>query len=125
PERKVSTHRGNEMGLVDLLIISLRTLAKNKLRSGLTVLGVVIGIASVTTMVSIGQGASQLVRNEFQNFGSNVIVVLPAEGRSGGARSGTVMTLTEADAYAIAAECPAVRAVSPFVGTSGQVIGGN
>ena len=59
-------------------IISLRTLAKNKLRSGLTVLGVVIGIAAVTTMVSIGQGASQLVRNEFQNLGSNVIVVLPA-----------------------------------------------
>src|SRR5438552_11093148 len=113
------------MDLFDLLFISLRTLAKNKLRSGLTVLGVVIGIAAVITMVSIGQGASQLVRNEFQNLGSNVIVVLPASGRSGAARSGTVTTLTAADAQAIAAECPAVRAVSPFVGTSGQVIGGN
>jgi putative ABC transport system permease protein len=113
------------MDLFDLLVISLRTLGKNKLRSGLTVLGVVIGIAAVTTMVSIGQGASQLVRNEFQNLGSNIIVVLPASGQSGSARSGKVTTLTEADAHAIAAECPAVRAASPFIGTSGQVIGGN
>jgi putative ABC transport system permease protein len=111
--------------LIDLLMISLRTLAKNKLRSGLTVLGVVIGIASVTTMVSIGQGASQLVNNEFQSIGSNVIVVFPGSGEREGASQGPVTTLTEADAQAIAAECPAVKAVSPFIITSGQVIGGN
>src|SRR5947209_15213875 len=109
------------MDLVDLLFISLRTLAKNKLRSGLTVLGVVIGIAAVTTMVSIGQGASQLVRNEFQNLGSNVIIVLPARSQSGGARSGTVTTLTEADADAIADQCPAVLAVASFIRASGHV----
>ncbi len=113
------------MDLFDLLMISLRTLGKNKLRSGLTVLGVVIGIAAVTTMVSIGQGAGQLVQNEFQNLGSNVILVLPSSGQSGGVRQGTVTTLTAADAQAIADECPAVLAVSPFVGASGQVIGGN
>jgi putative ABC transport system permease protein len=111
--------------LFDLLMISLRTLAKNKLRSGLTVLGVVIGIAAVTTMVSIGQGAGQLAQNEFQNLGSNVIVVTPAYGQSSGVRQGTVPTLTAADAQAVADECPAVLAVSPLVGTSGQVIGGN
>jgi putative ABC transport system permease protein len=112
--------------LFDLLMISLRTLGKNKLRSGLTVLGVVIGIAAVTTMVSIGQGAGQLVQNEFQNLGSNVIIVLPSSGQSGGVRQGTVATLTAADAQAIAEECPAVLAVSPFVGAGGgQVIGGN
>jgi putative ABC transport system permease protein len=113
------------VNLIDLIAISLRTLGKNKLRSGLTVLGVVIGIAAVTTMVSIGQGASQLVANEFQNLGSNVIIVLPGSSQSGGVRSGTVTTLTEADAFAIAAECPSVLAVSPFISTSGQVIGGN
>jgi putative ABC transport system permease protein len=111
--------------LFDLFVISLRTLAKNKLRSGLTVLGVVIGIAAVTTMVSLGQSATRLVQDQFQNIGSNVIVVLPASSQTGGLRSGAVMTLTEADAHAIPAECPSVLAVSPFIGTSGQVIGGN
>src|SRR6516162_4490942 len=113
------------MHLIDLLLISLRTLGKNKLRSGLTILGVVIGIAAVTTMVSLGQSGSQLILDQFQTLGSNVIIVLPASGQSGGVRSGTVTTLTEADAHAIAAECPSVLAVSPFIGTTGQVIGGN
>jgi putative ABC transport system permease protein len=105
--------------------MSMRMLAKNKLRSGLTVLGVVIGIAAVTAMVSIGQGAGQLVHNEFQNLGANVIVVTPVYGQSGGVHQGTVATLTAADAQAVADECLAVRAVSPLVGTNGQVIGGN
>jgi putative ABC transport system permease protein len=111
--------------LLDLLLISLRTLAKNKLRSGLTVLGVVIGIAAVTTMVSLGNGASRLIQDQFQNLGSNVIVVLPASSQTGGLRSGAVATLTEDDSKAIATECPSVLATSPFIGTSGQVIGGN
>jgi putative ABC transport system permease protein len=113
------------MDLLDLIAISLRTLAKNKLRSGLTILGVVIGIAAVTTMVSLGQSAAQLVQEQFQTLGSNVIVVLPASSQTGGLRTGTVTTLTEADCHAIATECPSVLAVSPFIGTSGQVIGGN
>jgi putative ABC transport system permease protein len=113
------------MNLLDLMVISLRTLGKNKLRSGLTILGVVIGIAAVTTMVSLGLSGSQLVQDQFQTLGSNVIIVLPASSQSGGVRSGTVTTLTEADAHAIAAECHSVLAVSPFIGTSGQVIGGN
>src|SRR5271163_1601833 len=113
------------MNFFDLLAISLRTLGKNKLRSGLTILGVVIGIAAVTTMVSLGQSASLLIQEQFQNLGSNVIVVLPASSQTGGLRTGTVTTLTEADTRAIAAECPSVLAASPFIGTSGQVIGGN
>ena len=72
------------MTLFDLVILALRTLAKNKLRSGLTVLGVVIGIAAVTTMVSIGQGATELIQNQFRNFGSNVIIVLPGSRDNGG-----------------------------------------
>jgi putative ABC transport system permease protein len=113
------------MNLLDLMLISLRTLAKNKLRSGLTILGVVIGIAAVMTMVSIGQGASELVRVQFKSLGSNVILVLPASRDSGGVRQGLYMTLTEADTKAIAAECPSVAAVSPAIQTNGQVIGGN
>jgi putative ABC transport system permease protein len=113
------------MDLLDLVIISLRTLAKNKLRSGLTVLGIVIGIAAVTTMVSLGQSGSALVQAQFQNLGSNVIIVIPASSQTGGVRSGTVTTLTEGDSDAIVAECPSVLAASPFIGASGQVVGGN
>ena len=113
------------MNLLDLMLISLRTLAKNKLRSGLTILGVVIGIAAVMTMVSIGQGAGELVRVQFKSLGSNVILVLPASRENGGVRQGTFMTLTEGDTRAIATECPSVAAVSPLIPTSGQVIGGN
>src|SRR6266436_1695570 len=113
------------MNLIDLMLISLRTLGKNKLRSGLTILGVVIGIAAVMTMVSIGQGASELVRNQFKSLGSNVIVVLPASRENGGVRQGLYMTLTEADIKAIATECPSVAAISPAIPTNGQVIGGN
>jgi putative ABC transport system permease protein len=113
------------MRLIDLIYISLRTLAKNKLRSGLTVLGVVIGIASVTTMVSIGQGAGELVMTQFQTLGSSVLIVIPGSGQSGGVRQGVLPTLTPADATAIATDCPAVLAVSPLVGAAGQVIGGN
>src|SRR5438128_2668621 len=104
------------MDLVDLFVISLRTLSKNKLRSGLTILGVVIGIAAVTTMVSLGQSAGQLIQDQFQTLGSNVIVVIPARDQSGGVRQGNVTTLTEADAFAIAEECPSVAAVSPYMG---------
>jgi putative ABC transport system permease protein len=113
------------MHLIDLVLISLRTLSKNKLRSGLTILGVVIGIAAVTTMVSLGQSGSQLIQDQFANLGSHVLMVLPGSGQNGGIRTGVVVTLTEADAKAVAEECPSVQAVSPMIGCTGQVIGGN
>jgi putative ABC transport system permease protein len=113
------------MNAFDILRIAVRALQKNKLRAGLTVLGVVIGIAAVTTMVSIGESASALVTSQFQSLGSNVIVVFPGSGQSGGVRSGQLPSLTPEDAAAIASECPAVKAVSESVGASGQVIGGN
>jgi putative ABC transport system permease protein len=113
------------MELIDLILISLRTLNKNKMRSGLTVLGVVIGIAAVTTMVSIGQGAGELVRTQFRTLGSNIIAVIPGSSQSGGVRQGTRMTLTDGDAAAIPRECASVLAATPFMPTSGQVIGGN
>lgn len=113
------------MRLIDLVILALRTLAKNKMRSGLTILGVVIGIASVTTMVSLGQGGSELIQMQFRNLGSNVIIVLPGSSQRESARQGTVPSLTPGDSDAIGTECPSVKAASPLVFTSGQVIGGN
>ena len=113
------------MKIIDLLVISLRTLSKNKLRSGLTVLGIVMGIGAVTTMVSIGHGAEHIVRNLFRSFGSNVVVVIPANSQSGGIRQGSVVTLKESDSVAISEECPAVLAATPLIATSGQITFGN
>ncbi len=113
------------MGNFTILSIALRALMKNKMRAGLTVLGVVIGIAAVTTMVSIGQSASALVQGELESFGTNVIVIQPAERRRGGVRTGRVSTLTSKDATAVAADCPSILATTPLVGTSGQVVFGN
>jgi putative ABC transport system permease protein len=106
------------------LRIALRALAKNKMRAGLTVLGVVIGIAAVTTMVSVGQSASMLVQSQFANLGTNVIIVQPAVRRRSGVMQLQV-TLTARDSDAIAQDCPSILASSPLVGTSAQVIFGS
>jgi putative ABC transport system permease protein len=104
--------------------IALRALAKNKLRAGLTVLGVVIGIAAVTTMVSLGQSASALVQSQFEALGTNVIIVLPEVRRRSGVMQSEV-TLKSRDSDAIAKDCPSVLASSPIVGTTAQVIYGS
>lgn len=110
------------MSILDTLRIAMRALGKNKMRAGLTVLGVVIGIAAVTTMVSIGQSAGALVQSQFELLGTNVIVVLPGSRRSGGVRQSGLPTITADDAEAIGPECPSVLAASPLVGTGGQAI---
>ena len=107
------------------LRIALRALAKNKMRAGLTVLGVVIGIAAVTTMVSLGQSASDLVQNQFASLGTNVIMVFPGSRDRGGVRQSNTPTLTARDSDAIAKECSAVQAASPIVGAQGQIIYGS
>jgi len=105
--------------------VAIRALTRHKLRAGLTVLGVVIGIAAVTTMVSVGQSAGRLVQGEFETLGTNVIIVFPSSQRRGGVRSERIVALTADDADAIAQECPSVMAVSPIVGSSGQIVYGN
>ena len=115
------------MDLLLTLRVAMRALRKNKLRAGLTVLGVVIGIAAVTAMVSIGQSAGSLVQGELQNLGTNVIIVFSGSRRGGGVRQGmgSMPTLTAKDAEAIATECKSVAAASAIVGAGGQVIYGN
>jgi len=108
----------------DVLRVALRALRKNKLRAGLTMLGVMIGIAAVTAMVSLGESAGSLVQGQLQGLGTNVLIVLPGARRSAGVRSGTVATLTADDADAIVEHCPAVLAASPMVHASGQIIYG-
>ena len=113
------------MSLVDTIRIALRALLKNKMRAVLTIIGVVIGIAAVTTIVSIGQGASELVSGEFEALGTNVVLVLPGQTRRGGVRRSGAPSLTAADSDSIGVDCPSVLASSPIVGTGGQIIYGN
>ena len=115
------------MGLLLTLYTAVRALGKNKLRAGLTMLGVIIGIAAVTAMVSLGQSASGLVQRELEGIGTNVVLVFPGSRREGAARRGTgsTPTLTAQDSDAILRECRSVAAASPVVLASGQVIYGN
>ncbi len=113
------------MTIWDTFRVAIRALQKNKMRAALTVLGVVIGIAAVTTMVSIGQSASALVQNQFMALGTNVIVVFPESQQRGGVRQSLTVTLTAADSREIASQCDAVLASTPLVGAQGQLIYGN
>lgn len=106
------------------LQIAFRALLKNRLRAALTVLGVVIGIAAVTTLVSVGQSAAEMIRGQFSAIGTNVIVVIPGTGERGGVRMGPLPSLSQDDVEAIAAECPSVMASTPLVAAAGQVIHG-
>lgn len=105
--------------------IALRALAKNKMRAGLTVLGVVIGIAAVTAMVSVGMSASKLVQGEFENLGTNVIVVIPGNEQSKGGVRRQIQSLTPSDSFALAKECPSVLATTPMVFAAAPAVYGN
>ncbi|MDM4017908.1 ABC transporter permease [Roseiconus lacunae] len=113
------------MSFFDTVRTALRALRKNKMRAILTIIGVVIGIAAVTTIVSIGQGANRLVQGELQSLGTNVIFVTPGQTNEGGVQQNDAPTLTAADVDSIASQCPSVRAASPMIFTGGQVIFGN
>src|SRR5438132_1338240 len=96
------------------LVAALRALHRNQMRSALTLLGIVIGMAAVITMVSIGQGANAAVEQQIQSLGPNLLVVMPGATTASGVRSGWggESTLTIDDANAIAKESSAVQRVS-------------
>ena len=104
--------------------VALMALARNKMRSFLTALGIIIGVGAVIAMVSIGQGAKADVEKRFEDMGTNLLTIRPGSmsyrGRHGGGGSRT--TLTEADAEAIVESCDAVEYLSPNVNTRKQVI---
>ncbi|MGH7381387.1 MAG: ABC transporter permease [Candidatus Methylomirabilales bacterium] len=107
--------------------IALRALRVNKLRSGLTMLGIIIGVSAVIAMMAVGAGARERIAEQIRSIGSNVIIILSGSTTSGGIRlgSGSVLTLTEDDATAIAREVPAVEAAAPTMRGTGQVVFGN
>jgi putative ABC transport system permease protein len=104
--------------------ISLRALARNKIRALLTALGIIIGIAAVIAMVAVGQGASVMMKTQIASMGSNLVMVFPGSIRTGGFHggAGSQQTLTADDGEAIAREAPQVVAVSPLVRSGAQCI---
>ena len=107
--------------------IALRALRVNKLRSLLTMLGIIIGVGAVIATVAIGSGAEQRIADQIKSIGSNMMIVLPGSTTSGGLRLGfgSTMTLSEDDARAIALEVPEVQAVAPSMRGTAQVVFGN
>ena len=107
--------------------IALRALRVNKMRSALTMLGIIIGVSAVIAMMAVGAGARERIAAQIRSIGSNVIIILSGSTTSGGIRvgSGSVLTLTEDDATAIGREVPAVEAAGPTMRGTGQVVFGN
>ena len=106
---------------------ALRALRRNKMRSGLTTLGIVIGVAAVIAMVSIGRGANVAVEQQIASLGTNLLMVIPGATTSGGARSGWggVSTLTVRDGEAIRSDVPAAEDVTWFKRAIAQVVYGD
>ncbi len=115
------------MNFTSTFRLALRALARNKMRSALTMLGIIIGVGAVIAVVSIGQGAQYMVQQGIQAMGTNVVFIAAGSGRPGGIRVGYggVKTLTIDDMKAILREIPLIKEAAPSVNSRRQVIYGN
>ena len=116
------------MSIANLFKIALRAIAANKLRSFLTMLGIIIGVASVIAMLAIGQGSKRSIQAQISEMGSNMIMIRPGQDKGpGGARQDAdeMQTLKLKDYEAIKEQCRYVAAITPSVSASGQFIRGN
>ena len=115
------------MSALGSLQIAVRALRVNKLRSALTVLGIVVGVAAVVCMVSVGAGAQAEVSEKIRTLGANLLLIIPGARSSGGARleSGTQPTLTEDDAAAIRRDVENVQVAAPLLSRSVPLVAGN
>lgn len=115
------------MNYQNLFKIAIRAIAANKMRSFLTALGIIIGIAAVITMLAIGQGSKASIKANIAEMGSNMIMISPGADMRGGVRqdASSMETLKQADYQSIKDECNYISAISPTVNSSGQWIYGN
>jgi putative ABC transport system permease protein len=115
------------MKLKNLLKAALRSLSKNKMRTFLTMLGIIIGVASVIAMLAIGQGSKESIQAQISNLGTNLLTVFPSASMTGGVRleAGTSIRMSIDDYKAVASRCPAVMYSTPTVRVSGQLIAGS
>ncbi len=113
--------------LLTIFRVAFKALSRNKMRSILTMMGIIIGVGAVIAMVSVGQGAQQTLAQAIASAGSNMLFVTPGAWNSGGVRMGlgTTSHLTVEDCQAIERECPAVKYASPLVRSSCSVVYGN
>ena len=114
------------MNISNLLKIALKALNNNKLRCFLTMLGIIIGVASVITMLAIGQGSKNSIKAQISEMGSNMIMIHPGNMQRGGVRQSAddMQTLEESD-YEALKDLPGIAAVSPSVNSGGQLVNGN
>ena len=112
------------MNFIESIRISLRALQANKLRSALTMLGMIIGVAAVIAMVGIGNGATASITSQIQGLGSNLLTISSGQSNTGGVRggAGSLTTLTMTDVAKIQAVGSAVKAVAPVSSTNAQVV---
>jgi putative ABC transport system permease protein len=115
------------MSLFETIRIALRALAANRTRSGLTALGIVIGVAAVVCMVAVGAGARSQITERIRGLGANILYITPGVAESGGVRlaAGTRHTLTDDDAVALLREAPGLEIASPIINRTAQVVAGN
>jgi len=117
------------MNLVMIIRVALRALVRNKMRATLTMLGIIIGVAAVIAMVSIGQGAQASVQAQIEGIGTNLLFLSAGAQNVGGVRSGTgdsgTNTLTVEDLEAIRREVPSVSMVTPTINARSQLVAGN
>ena len=114
------------MNLANLLKIALKALVNNKLRCFLTMLGIIIGVASVITMLAIGQGSKDSIKAQISEMGSNMIMIHPGNMQRGGVRqSADDMQTLEVSDYEALQQLDGVAAISPSVNTGGQLVNGN
>ena len=113
--------------LLTIFRVAFKALSRNKMRSILTMMGIIIGVGAVIAMVSVGQGAQQTIAQQIASAGSNMLFVTPGAFSSGGVRMGlgTTSHLTVDDCQAIERECPAVKYASPLVRASASAVYGN
>lgn len=115
------------MNYRNLLKVAMNALKRNKFRAFLTMLGIIIGVASVITMLAIGQGSKKSIQDSISSMGSNMLFVMPGTMNMGGIQQGNTSSkkLTLADVNMLSAECDALSAVSPEVRGSGQAVFGS
>jgi len=112
------------MPFVQTVMLSFRALRRNPLRTVLTTLGVLIGVAAVVAVIAIGEAASRGVQNSIREMGSNVLMIFPGGMFRGGVHTGGAVTLTDEDGWAIARELQGIAGVSPVVSTGAQLVAG-